>query len=288
VVIHSEAISAERCVVRNTGRRSGRTISVAPGRTASRHLHYGRIILDRATAPLRFDTNELETGFVCLKGAAAITVEGRTVDLHRYDALYVPRDSSVEVERASASDGCDLAEIAAPVTTRHPVQFVSFADVQQDPALHFRTGGPNNQRDLNILFGKNIQAGRILAGVTFSAPGNWTSWPPHEHAAMLEEAYLYIDMPPPAFGVQLVYTNATEPELATIVHEGDVVLMPAGYHPNVAAPGGSINFLWMMAAHREREDRQFGVVNVQPGFGAGGSGLDPGRAGADRKPGDRP
>jgi 5-deoxy-glucuronate isomerase len=95
---------------------------------------------------------------------------------------------------------------------------------------------------------------------------------------MLEEAYLYIDMPAPAFGVQLVYSNAGEPELATIVREGDVVLMPQGYHPNVAAPGGSINFLWMMAAHREREDRQFGVVNVHPDFAQGGSGLDPGRA----------
>ena len=94
-----------------------------------------------------------------------------------------------------------------------------------------------------------------MAGVTFSAPGNWTSWPPHEHAAMLEEAYLYIDMPAPRFGVQLVYTDTNEPELATIVREGDVVLMPQGYHPNVAAPGGSINFLWMMAATREREDR---------------------------------
>jgi 5-deoxy-glucuronate isomerase len=286
--MQSEAISAERCVLRNTGGHSGRTISVAPGRTASKHLRYGRIILNRTDAPVGFDTNELETGFVCLKGAAAITVEGQTFNLHRYDALYVPRDSSIEVEVAPGSDGCDLAEIAAPVTTRHPIQFVSFGEVQQDPGLHFKTGGPNNQRDLNILLGKNVQAGRILAGVTFSAPGNWTSWPPHEHAAMLEEAYLYIDMPPPAFGVQLVYTNATEPELATIVHEGDVVLMPAGYHPNVAAPGGSINFLWMMAANREREDRQFGVVNVQPGFGAGGSGLDAGRAAADKKPGDRP
>ena len=83
---------------------------------------------------------------------------------------------------------------------------------------------------------------------------------------MLEEAYLYIDMPAPAFGVQLVYTDPHEPELATIVREGDVVLMPQGYHPNVAAPGGSINFLWMMAANREREDRQYGVVNVQPDF----------------------
>jgi 5-deoxy-glucuronate isomerase len=84
-------------------------------------------------------------------------------------------------------------------------------------------------------------------------------------------------MPAPAFGVQLVYTNRTDPEVATIVREGDVVLMPAGYHPNVAAPGGAINFLWMMAANREDDDRLFGVVNVQPEFAAGGSGLDKGK-----------
>ena len=84
-------------------------------------------------------------------------------------------------------------------------------------------------------------------------------------------------MPAPAFGLQLVYTDAKEPEIATIVREGDVVLMPQGYHPNVAAPGGSINFLWMMAANREREDRQYGVVNVQPEFAATPSGLDKGR-----------
>ena len=50
------------------------------------------------------------------------------------------------------------------------------------------------------------------------------------------------------------------------MREGDVVLMPQGYHPNVAAPGGAINFLWMMAAVREDDDRQYGVVNVQPEF----------------------
>jgi len=69
------------------------------------------------------------------------------------------------------------------------------------------------------------------------------------------------------------------PELVTVVREGDCVLMPKGYHPNVAAPGGSINFLWVMAAHRELEDRQYGVVNVQPEFAAGGSGLEAARGG---------
>ena len=154
------------------------------------------------------------------------------------------------------------------------MQQVKFSDVQKDSGLHLNVGKESNQREVNILIGKNVEAGRIMAGVTFSAPGNWTSWPPHEHAAMLEEAYLYIDMPAPAFGIQLVYTNPQVPELAVIVREGDCVIMPEGYHPNVAAPGGSINFLWMMAANREGVDRQFGVVNVQPEYAAGGSGLE--------------
>jgi 5-deoxy-glucuronate isomerase len=270
------SISTSTCIVRNTASKKGRTTAVAPGTTAAKHLHYGRIILEGGDSALRFDTRGLETGLVCLRGSADVRTEGQTFRMTKFDSLYVPRDGSIEL--TPGAEGCDLAEIAAPVEKRYPLQFVAFSDVQKDPGLHFATGGPNNQRELNILIGKNVNAGRILAGVTFSAPGNWTSWPPHEHAAMLEEAYLYIDMPAPAFGVQLVYTNPRDPELATIVREGDVVLMPAGYHPNVAAPGGPINFLWMMAANRETDDRQFGVVNVQPEFASGGSGLDKGRA----------
>ncbi len=270
-----DAITSESCIVRNTAVGRGRTKYVEPGRTAARHLHYGRIILKPGEAPVSFETQDRETGLIALNGSAQVKTEGSTYSLTRYDAVYVPRDASIEV--TPGPQGCDLAEIASPVAKRHPVQFVSYADVQKDPGLHFAAGGPGCQRELNILLGKNVQAGRLMAGVTFSAPGNWTSWPPHEHAVLAEEAYLYIDMPPPTFGVQLVYTNKTDPELATIVREGDVVLMPAGYHPNVAAPGGQINFLWMMAANREDDDRLFGVVNVQPEFAAGGSGLDKGK-----------
>jgi pectinesterase len=85
------------------------------------------------------------------------------------------------------------------------------------------------------------------------------------------------DMPAPAFGLQLVYNNTEYPELVIPVRDGDAVLMPAGYHPNVSVPGHRICFLWLMAAHREREDRKFGVVNVQPGFAAQGSGLEASR-----------
>lgn len=266
-----EPIRRETCVVKGTHKRSGRTTSVKPGETASRNLFYGRIILLAGDESLEFETAERETGLICLNGSAIVAVGDSSFALDRYDSLYVPRDSRVVV---STSNGCDLAEVAAPVEKKYPIQFVSFADVRKDPSLHFMAGKPPTERDLNILLGKNVEAGRIMAGVTFSSDGNWTSFPPHEHQDMLEEAYLYIDMPAPQWGIQLVYTNLDEPELVQVVHEGDVVLMPQGYHPNVAAPGGSINFLWMMAANREGIDRQFGVVNVQPEYAQKGSGLE--------------
>ena len=271
------ALNEEACVRRGTDRARGRTRSLAPGSAAVRHLHYGRIILDGGDAPLSFSTDGLESGLVCLRGRAEVEAGGRRFSVTPYDAVYAPRDSQVTV--TPAAEGCDLAEIAAPVEGTYPVQYVSFAQVRENASLHFKAGGPASARDLHIVIGKNVEAGRILAGVTFSEPGNWTSWPPHEHGATLEEAYLYINMPAPAWGIQLVYTNPREPELAVVVREGDCVVMPEGYHPNVAAPGSSIGFLWMMAAHREVVDREFGVVNVQPEYSVGGSGLEASRGG---------
>jgi 5-deoxy-glucuronate isomerase len=264
-------ITPETCFVPKTHEGKGRRTAVAPGTTAARYLHYGRITLAAGDPPLKFNNNDHESGLICLNGKATVRAGGETFDLDRYDALYVPRDSEIEVD---TTHGCDLAEVSAPVARRYPIKFVSYKEVRQNPKLHLIAGKPPAERDLNVLIGANVEAGRIMAGVTFSTPGNWTSWPPHEHSKLLEEAYLFIDMPSPSFGVQFVYTDPLRPELVQVVREGDCVLMPQGYHPNVAAPGGQINFLWMMAAIREGEDRLYGVVNVQPEYAAGGSGLE--------------
>jgi 5-deoxy-glucuronate isomerase len=268
-----EKITPETCFVPGTHRGKGRRTAVAPDNSAMRYLHYGRISLAADDESVLFANNDQETGLICLNGAAKVSAEGESFHLEQYDAVYVPRDSQIEVS-ASGPEGCDVAEVAAPVSRRYPLKFVAYKDVRQNPKLHLIAGKPPAERDLNVLIGANVDAGRIMAGVTFSRPGNWTSWPPHEHSRMLEEAYLFIDMPAPSFGVQFVYTDPQSPELVQVVREGDCVLMPQGYHPNVAAPGGQINFLWMMAALREGEDRQYGVVNVQPEYAAGGSGLE--------------
>jgi len=266
-------ITPETCFVPKTHEGKGRRTAVAPGATAARYLHYGRITLAAGDAPLQFNSNDHEIGLIGLRGKATVKVNGETFTLDQYDAVYVSRDSEIEVG-PNGPDGCDLAEVSAPVEKRYPTKFVSYKDVRQNPKLHLIAGKPPAERDLNVLIGANVEAGRIMAGVTFSTPGNWTSWPPHEHSKLLEEAYLFIDMPAPSFGVQFVYTDPQKPELVQVVREGDCVLMPQGYHPNVAAPGGQINFLWMMAAVREGEDRLYGVVNVQPEYAAGGSGLE--------------
>jgi 5-deoxy-glucuronate isomerase len=269
--IKLENIDPATCVIKGTHKQKGRHISVKPGETASRNLFYGRIRLEAGDAPIEFENETHETGLICLNGSGNVTAGEQTFAMSRYDALYVPRDSKITVESETE---LDLAELSSPVEKKYPLKFVAFSDVRQDSSLHFMAGKPPTERDLNILIGKNVEAGRIMAGVTFSTDGNWTSFPPHEHQDMLEEAYLYIDMPAPQWGIQMVYTNLDTPELVQVVHEGDVVIMPQGYHPNVAAPGSSIKFLWMMAANREGDDRQFGVVNVQPEYAAGGSGLE--------------
>jgi len=266
-----ETNTAARMIFRKTNAGVGRHVAVTPANSTNRHLSYSRIILNSQMPSVGFRNGGQETGFILLSGAAKISVDGRDFELTQYDGIYIPRDSSVEVATGS---NVDIAEFSCDVEHRYPLQVVRYADVSKDPSLKFTAGVPTQQRHLNIVLGKNVEAGRLVAGFTMSEPGNWSSWPPHEHAAMLEEMYVYFNMPEPAFAIQMVYENTESPEVVTVVRDGDAVLMPGGYHPNVSVPGHRMCFLWAMAAHREKLDRQFGVVHVQPGFGAGGSGLE--------------
>lgn len=266
--------TTDQKIFRNTNKQKGRHAAITPQNSAMKYLVYGRVILDSEMPSVKFSTGVLESGLICLSGECTITAEGTANTIGQYDSIYLPRDTEVEITTASS---VDLVECAAEVEHKYPLKVVKYADVEKDPSLKFKTGGASNTRTVNITLGKNVEAGRILAGFTTSEPGNWTSWPPHEHAAMLEELYVYYDMPAPAFGVQFVYTNPDEPEFIGIVRDGDAVIMPKGFHPNVSVPGHPINFVWLMAAHREVEDRQFGVVTVQPGFDQAGSGLEASR-----------
>lgn len=227
-------------------------------------LRYGRIVLGDQGGEIDMDSQDEEIGFVCLKGNGDIKVEGKTFSMVKYDSLYLPRESRCAI---SSKGPFDLAEVAAPSSKKYPVQFVRFEEVKKDPDLFKQAGFEPYGRTLHTLIGeKNVKASRILAGVTISKDGNWTSWPPHDHSKEKEEIYLYIDMPHPNFGIHLNYVDFQEMEMVVPVREGDAIAIKKGYHYNVASPGTSAGFLWMMSAIREEKDRVFTQMTVQPEF----------------------
>jgi 5-deoxy-glucuronate isomerase len=249
---------------RKTNRVEGRRRIIHQYNTGLEFLRYGRIVLGERGGSIHVDSQDEEMGFVCLNGNGMIQVDEKTYHLNKYDALYLPIEKRCTI---SSKGAFDLAECAARSSKKYPVQFVKFEEVQKDPNLAKQAGFEPYSRNLNTLIGeKNVQAARLLAGVTFSKDGNWTSWPPHDHSKEKEEIYLYIDMPHPNFGIHLNYTDYKDMEMIVPVWEGDAVAIKKGYHYNVASPGTKIGFLWMMAAIREEKDRVFTQVTVQPEF----------------------
>jgi 5-deoxy-glucuronate isomerase len=250
-------------LVTGTASERGRKVFIHPGNSSMRQVSYGRIRLNSENSHVSFTNDGQETGLICLSGNGNIIAGGQQFSIGPDDAVYVPKGLAISVKTDTA---LDLVECSAPVDGEYPLQFISADSVRKDDKLHFVAGGDSARREINIRLGTNVQAGRLVAGITRSSPGNWTSWPPHEHAAMLEEIYVYIEMPAPAFGLQLVYTDDISPGAVEVVREGDAVLLPEGYHPNVAIPGSTLNFVWIMAAHREVVDRKWGEVQVDPRF----------------------
>jgi 5-deoxy-glucuronate isomerase len=249
---------------RQTHQVQGRRRLIDSSNTDLQYLRYGRIVLAGGEGPVYVDTNDEEIGLICLRGGGTVEAGGQSFGMAKYDALYLPREMS---SRITSSGFFDLAECAAPVLRKHPVQYVPFADVLKNRRLVNKAGFEPYARTIHTLIGEaNVKAGRLLAGVTMSKEGNWTSWPPHDHSTAKEEIYLYVDMPAPNFAIHLNYWDFRDPEVVTIVREGDAVAIQKGYHYNVAAPGTVTTFLWMMAAIREEEDRVFTQVTVQPEF----------------------
>ena len=74
--------------------------------------------------------------------------------------------------------------------------------------------------------------------------GNWSSYPPHKHdtedpprESRLEELYYYRFSRPQGFAFARVYTKDGRLDECLAPGDGDLVLVPEGYHP-VGVPAG--------------------------------------------------
>ena len=165
-----QSITTSSCIVRNTASAKGRTTAgrAWPHRRAISALRPHHPERRRCANPVRDegpgDQPDRSEGI----GAGHNRREDLTIwaDTTRFTCLAMRRSRSLPAPEVATSQKSRRRS-----QKRHPVQFVAFGDVQKDPGLHFAAGGPGCQRELNILIGKNVEAGRLMAGVTFSAPG---------------------------------------------------------------------------------------------------------------------
>jgi 5-deoxy-glucuronate isomerase len=105
-------------------------------------------------------------------------------------------------------------------------------------------GAGQTERRIHHLLPPSAEAGRLIAFEVFTPGGNWSSYPPHKHdtedpprEALLEELYFYRFARPQGFAFQRVYTPDRSLDEVMAPGDGDLVLVPAGYHP-VGAPAG--------------------------------------------------
>jgi 5-deoxy-glucuronate isomerase len=253
----------QRLVVRDTAKKLGRTIMMTPKNTPLKALSCGRIILNQKKKSVTADCRGREVSLICLHGEGVVEVGGEQFTMRPYDALYIPPGNTYQVSTAGE---VDFAEASAPTKKAGKVQFISCEEVKRNPSLYVKAGKPTYTREIIKLIDVNVPADRLLCGVTTGEPGNWTSWSPHEHGKSKEEVYLYIDMPKPSFGIQMMYSDIEKPHLVTPVFDNDAVVITKGYHPNVGIPGYGIKFVWMMAALKPEVDRDWNIMNWEKEF----------------------
>jgi len=134
--------------------------------------------------------------------------------------LYLPIQSEFTV---TADTACDLAFCYAKAEEVHPAKLVTPDDV----GVELRGGG-NASRQINSMVPPSFDAGRLIVVEVYTPAGNWSSFPPHKH-----------DVHNPPGEVDLDETIT--------VHDGELVLVPEGYHPVVAAHGYNAYYLNVLA-----------------------------------------
>ncbi|MGA4538754.1 5-deoxy-glucuronate isomerase [Uniformispora flossi] len=210
-----------------------------------------------------FGTGDSEAIVLPLSGACSVAVDGRSFELtgradvfaRVTDFAYVPRDAEVTV---TSEAGGRFALPAARCDRRLEAAYGAAEDV----SVEIRGAGSATRQVNNFASPDGFPCDRLVAVEVLTPDGNWSSYPPHKHdeahdgEAVLEEIYYFeIGGSPaaaPGFGYQRVYGSGVD-ELSE-VRQGDVVLVPRGYHgPSMAAPGYPMYYLNVLAGpHAER------------------------------------
>jgi 5-deoxy-glucuronate isomerase len=234
---------------------------VSPACAPLEHITLGLQCL-RASEAQRLGATSHEIVIVMLSGklivsgaslGEAVHLERKSVFEEMASALYIaPGDEiTLRAERVS-----EIAVAKAPSAASGQVQ----TQVILPANLRRRDVGRDNwYRTVYDVIPGDFAADKLIVGETFNPPGNWSSSPPHKHdrhnpprESKFEEVYFYRFDPAQGFALQRVYSAGGDLNVCYAVEQNDVVVLPRGYHPVVAAPGYRLYYLWVLAG-RSRE-----------------------------------
>jgi 5-deoxy-glucuronate isomerase len=218
----------------------------------------------RGGAGYRLSSPTLELNAVLVKGRARFRGKKLSGELAKLDSLYLPADEAVDLE---ASADCIFYIPGAPYEGIGEAFFRKFETGLPVGQIHQVHGHGASRREVFFTINPEVPASRLICGFAFGGEGSWTSWPPHEHGNHLEEVYCYFDMPAPRMGMHFSYIEPGKilGGACHVVNNGHVVLIPRGYHPTLALPGGSNTYLWAMAS-LTHESRRYDLAVPDPAF----------------------
>lgn len=206
---------------------------------------------------------QLELNGVVIKGAAALTHEGETMDLAKNDSFYLPARDAVTL---AATEDMAMYLGGGPYEGEGRF-FVRPLDLSLPLGeIHQVHGEPPYRREVFMTVNPEAPASRLICGLTWGDDGRWTSWPPHQHTRDLEEVYCFFDIPAPQFALHLSSRQPGTVEAAHPVSTGDCVVVPEGYHPTVGMPGVRSTYFWVMVAY-SRPSRRYDLAINDPNFG---------------------
>ena len=161
-------------------------------------------------------------------------------------SVYVPAGVNWEVR---AENDMSLAVCSAPGTGALPVRVIGPEGLAQETR-----GKGNNVRHVTNIIPEWEAADALLVVEVITPAGNTSSYPPHKHdqdnlphESLLEETYYHRLNPPQGFAFQRVYTDDRSLDEAMAVEDGDVTLVPKGYHPCATTHGYDLYYLNVMA-----------------------------------------
>jgi 5-deoxy-glucuronate isomerase len=261
------SLPSDQLLVRrdDTGR-----VRTDPKRAGWRYLSVEAGRFDSASFPVSRPGHEACVVIVGGGSAVAAGPDGERIELdHRTSpfeelpsAIYLPvSEGWTLVPAPDDGTALTLAIAWAPRSERVGVTDEPIVVRPRDVAVETRGAGAMTRQVSHILDPES-PADRLIVVEVLTPGGNWSSWPPHKHdvdampsEAVLEEVYLYGFRRSEAWGVQRLYRRFEHepggPRDATwAVRDGDLAIIPDGYHPFVAIPGDDAWFLNALAGDR--------------------------------------